>query len=114
MSVNFSENIPTVTETMTQKFSILYFYWECQATYPNSFFKHHNTHLLHLFVDMYILKLFFLKKKKHDFARLMFSVKKFQETGIKSLFLSFQNSFSASYFPVSQEALSQNSLFTPL
>ena len=53
-------------------------------------------------------------KTKHDFARLIFSVYKFQEMGTKSLFLSFQNSFSASYFPISQEQLDQNSSLTPL
>ena len=62
---------------------------------------------------MHILKLFF-SSKKHDFPRLVFSVKKFQEMGAKSLFLRFQNSFSASYFPVSQEPLNQNSSLTPL
>ena len=68
---------------------------------------------MHLLVDMYILKLF-ISSKKHDFPRLVFSVKKFQEMGTKSLFLSFQNSFSASYFPVSQEPLDQNSSLTAL
>ena len=38
---------------------------------------------------------------KHNFTRLIFSFKKFQEIGTKSLFLSFQNSFSARYFPIS-------------
>ena len=57
-------------------------------------------------------KCFFLKK--HDFARLIFSIKKFQEIGTKSLFLSFQNSFSASHFPISQEQLDQNSSLIPL
>ena len=95
---------------MTQSF--LYLCWECQTIYSNSYLKLHNTHLLHLFVDMYILKFFFLKK--HDFASLSFTVKKFQEMATKSLFLSFQNSFSASYFPISQETLDQNSSLTPL
>ena len=45
---------------------------------------------------------------------LIFSVKKFQEMGTKSLFLSFQNSFSASYFPISQEPFDQNSSLTLL
>ena len=67
--------------------------------------------MLHLFVDMYILKSFFFK---YDFASLIFSVKIFQEMGTKSLFLSFQNSFSASYFPISQEQLDQNSPLTHL
>ena len=44
----------------------------------------------------------------------MFTFKKFQEMGTKSLFLSFQNSFSASYLPISQEPLDQNSSLTPL
>ena len=39
---------------------------------------------------------------------------KFQEMGTKSLFLSFENSFSASYFPISQEQLDQTSSLTPL
>ena len=59
--VNLSENIPTATERMTRKFSLYLLYWECQTIYSNSYLKLHNTHLLHLFVDMYILK-FFLKK----------------------------------------------------
>ena len=56
----------------------------------------------------------FFFKKKHDFARLICSIKKFQEIGTKSLFLSFQNSFSASHFPISQEQLDQNSSLIPL
>ena len=44
----------------------------------------------------------------------MFTFKKFQEMGTKSLFLSFQNSFSASYLAISQEPLDQNSSLTPL
>ena len=39
---------------------------------------------------------------------------KFQKMVTKSEFLSFQNSFSASYFPISQEQLYQNSSLTPL
>ena len=34
--------------------------------------------------------------------------------GTKSLILSFQNSFSASYFPLAQESLDQNNSLTPL
>ena len=30
----------------------LYIYWECQTIYSDSYLKLHNTHLLHLFVDM--------------------------------------------------------------
>ena len=52
--------------------------------------------------DMSILKL-----KKPDFKRLIFSSKKFQEIGTKSLFLTFENSFSATYFPISREPLDQ-------
>ena len=48
-------------------------------------------------LDMCILSL------KHDFARLIFFLKKFQEMRTKSLFLRFQNSFSAGYFPISPE-----------
>ena len=73
----------------------LYIYLECQTIHSNPYLKLHNTHLLHLFVDMYILKFFFFRK--HDFARLILSVKKFQGIGTKSLVLSFQNSFSASF-----------------
>ena len=76
--------------------SPLYIYWECQTIYSTLNLKLHNTHLLHLFVDMYVSKLFF--KKKHDFARLIFAFKKIQEMGIKSLFLSFQKSFSVVIF----------------
>ena len=79
----------------------LYIYWECLTIYSNSYLKLHNTHLLRLFVDIYILKN--LKKKKHYFTRFIFSVKKFQEMRTKSLFLIFQNSFWSSYFPISQE-----------
>ena len=41
----------------------LYIYWECQTIYSNSYLKLNNTHLFHLLVDMYILKLFFFFKK---------------------------------------------------
>ena len=58
--------------------------------------------------------IFIIIKKHHDFARLIFYVKKFQEMGTKSLFLSFQNSFSACYFSVSQEIFDQNSSLNPL
>ena len=44
---------------MTQKFSI-YLLGMSNDIYLNSYLKLHNTHLLHLFVDMYVLK-FFLK-----------------------------------------------------
>ena len=36
-----------------------YIYWECQTIYSTSYLKLHNTQLLYLFVDMYILKYFF-------------------------------------------------------
>ena len=39
---------------------------------------------------------------------------KFQEIRTKSLFLSFQNTFSAGYFPISPESLDQNSSLTLL
>ena len=89
----------------------LYIYRECQTIYSNLYLKLHNTHLLYLFVATYILK-FFLKKD--DYVSLIFTVKKFQDVGTKSLFLNFQNSFSASYFPISQEKFDQNSSLTPL
>ena len=95
---------------MTQKLSNIY--WECQTIYSSSHLRLRNTHLLALFVDIYILIFFF--KKKHNFARLIFSFKKFQEMGTKPLFLSFQKSFSASYFLISQEPLDRNSSLTPL
>ena len=41
----------------------LYIYLECQNIYSNSYLKLRNAHLLHLSVDMYILK-FFLKKTR--------------------------------------------------
>ena len=44
-------------------------------------------------LDMCILKF-----KKHDFAMLIFSFKKFQEMGTKSLFLSFQIAFQLVIF----------------
>ena len=69
------EDIPTVTEAITQKFS------------------------------MYLMQMsnFFLKK--YVFA----SLRNFNKWGQKSLFLSFQNSFSANYFPISQEPVDQTS-----
>ena len=74
----------------------------------NSIFKNSQYPFIafHFFIDMYILKVFFF----NDFSRLIFSFKKFQEMGTKSPFLSFQNNFSASYFPISQEPLDQNNL----
>ena len=45
---------------------------------------------------------------------LIFAFEKFQEMGTESLFLSFQNNFSVSYFPISQETLDQNSSLTQL
>ena len=70
----------------------LYIYWVCQTLYSNSY----------LFVDIFIfLHLIVFKKKQRDFARLICSVKNFQEMGTKSIFLRFQNRFSASYFPIS-------------
>ena len=56
VSVNLSENVPTGTETMTQKFSI---YLLGMSKHIFKFiFKTYNIYLLHLFVDMYILKFF--------------------------------------------------------
>ena len=52
-----SENIPTATETMTQKSSI--YLLGISNNIFNFIFKIHNTHLLHLFLGMYILKSFF-------------------------------------------------------
>ena len=66
---------------------------------------------MHLFVDMYILNLL---REIHDFTSLTFAFEKFQEMRTESLFLSFQNSFLASYFRISQETLDQNSSLTPL
>ena len=67
-----------------------------------------DNHLPRNSLDMCILEL------KKGFARLIFFYKKFQEMATKSLFLSFENSFSASYFPKSKKTLEQNSSFTPL
>ena len=89
----------------------LYIYWECQTIYSPLHLKLHNTHLMHIFVDIYTLKFF---SEKDMIARLNAAFKKLQEMGTKSLFLSFQNSFSFSYFPISQEPLHQNSSLTPL
>ena len=88
-----------------------YIYWESQTIYSASYLKLHTNQLLHLFVDMYF-KVFL--KTIHDFARLIFAFNKFQEVGTKSLFLSFQISLSASYFPISQAPLDQNSSMTSL
>ena len=52
---------------------------------------------------------FWTLKKKHGFVRLIFSLKKFQEIMTKSLFLNFQNCFSAEYFPMPQEPIDQDS-----
>ena len=76
MSVH-SENIPTAKQKQLRKYP-LYIYWECQTLYLTSYSKLDNFHLLHPFVDMYILK-FFKEKQQHDFARLSFSFKKFQK-----------------------------------
>ena len=110
MLVNLFENIPTTTEKNDIK--VIYIFISNVKPYiQNSYLKLYNTHLFHLFVDMNILKIYL---KKHDFARLMFSIKKFQEMETKFLFLSFQNSFSASYFPICQEQFDQNSSLIPL
>ena len=45
---------------------------------------------------------------------LIFAFEKFQEMGTESLFLSFQNNSSASYFLISQDTLDQNSSLTQL
>ena len=60
MSVN-SENITTAKQKQLQK-NALYIYWESQSLYSTLYLKLDNTHLLHFFVDVYILKFFFLKK----------------------------------------------------
>ena len=65
MSVN-SENIPAAKQKQLRK-NPLYIYWEFQTLYSTSYLKLDNTHLLHLFVDMYILK-FFLRKNILFFA----------------------------------------------
>ena len=43
-----------------------------------------------------------------------FEVLKKHNVATKSLFLNFQKSFSASYFPISQKPLDQDSSLTPL
>ena len=50
-----------------------------------------------------------LSLKKDHFVRLIFSFKIFEEVRTKSLFLSFQNCFSAGYFAIFQEPLDQTS-----
>ena len=78
MSVNLCENIPTPTETMTQKFYIYL------LEMSNHIFKFIFKTLQYPFVASlcwYVYFEVFFKKKKHDFARIIFSVKKFQEWG---------------------------------
>ena len=113
VAVNLSENILSATETMTQKSSI---YLLGMSNHIFNFtFKTSQYPFVAYLCCMYILKFFEKKKtKKHDFARLIFAFKKFQEMRTKSLFLSFQNSFSTSYFPLSREPLDQSSSLTPL
>ena len=100
--VDRSEDIPITTETMMQKSSI-YLLGMSNRIF-NFISKTSQYPFLHL--------LFF--KKRHDFERLIFAFKKFQKMRTKSLFLGFRNSFSACYFPISQEPLDQNSSLTPL
>ena len=57
----------------------LYIYWECQTIYSNSYLKLHNTHLMHISIDMYLFKVFFLRKP--DFASLIFTIKNFKKWG---------------------------------
>ena len=59
MSVN-SENITTAKQKQLHK-NALYIYWECQSLYSTLYLKLDNTHLLHFFVDVYILNFFFKK-----------------------------------------------------
>ena len=112
MSVNLSESIPTATEIMTQKFSI---YLLGMLNHIFKFIFKTSQYPLVISCISLLICMFsiFFKKKKH-FATLIFSVMKFQEMATKSLFLNFENSFSASYFPISQEQLVQNSSLTPL
>ena len=100
MSVNLSENIPTATDIMTKKFSIYL------PGMSNHIFRIIFKTSQYPFVESlswYVYFKVFFKKKQLDFTRLIFSVKKFQEMGTKSLFLCLQNSFSDSYFQISQE-----------
>ena len=100
--VNLSENIPTATETVTQKCSIIYLLGVSNHIFKLIFKTSQHPLVASLWWYAYFKDFF---KKEHGFARLTFSVKKFQEIGTKSLFPSFQYSFSASYFPISQEQL---------
>ena len=52
--------------------NLLYIHWECQTIYSTLYLKFCNPQL----------KLF---KKRHDFARLIFAFKKFQEMGTESI-----------------------------
>ena len=61
MSVTLSENIPAATETVTQKLSI-YLLRMSNHIYLNSYIKLHGTHLLHVFVHMYVLHMYVFKK----------------------------------------------------
>ena len=59
VSVNLSENTPQRQKQWSK--NPLYIYWECQTIYSTSYLKLYITHLLHLFVDVYILKFFLTK-----------------------------------------------------
>ena len=61
VSVTLSENIPAATETVTQKLSI-YLLRMSNHIYLNSYIKLHSTHLLHVFVHMYVLHMYVFKK----------------------------------------------------
>ena len=91
----------------------LYIYWECQTIYSNSYLKTSQNPFV-TFLCWYLYSKVVFLFEKHDFSRLIFFVKKFQEMGTKALFGSFPNGFSASYFPVSQEPLDQISSLTVL
>ena len=100
----------------------LYIYSGCQAIF-NFYSKLHSTpewnslsmkeFQMSSFVSLEssVLQIyaFWTLKEKHDFVRLIFSLKKFQEIMTKSLFLNFQNSFLAEYFPMPQEPIGQES-----
>ena len=99
VSVNLSDNIPTATEKMTQKFSR---YLLVMSNHIFRFIFKTSKYPFVASLCWYVyFKVVFIFLK-YDFARLIFSVKKFQEMGTNSPFLSFQNSFSASYFIIFQ------------
>ena len=74
----------------------LYIYWECLTIYSNSYLKLHNTHLLRLFVDIYILKN--LKKKNIILLGSFSPLRNFKKWGQNLYFWFFKIAFDQVIF----------------